>query len=148
MGRSSARLLLHTECGAPRNPGRREPQIPPSSPTQHRGCGGAFKCLHWRPEACGDFLPQALEIGRVKVMEICWRLKIMGFLVFSPSSLTPWSTWIHWQDKPDTLSTWPHSLGLYPGDFTGVKLTTGELFYCSLTAVQTYGELQVQVKNN
>lgn len=68
------------------------------------------------------------------------------FLIFSPSSPTPWSIWIHWPDKQDTLCTWPRNLGLYPGDFTGVKLTTGELFYCSLTAVQTYGGLQM--KNN
>lgn len=68
------------------------------------------------------------------------------FLIFSPSSPTPWSIWIHGPDKQDTLCTWPCNLGLYPGDFTGVKLTTGELFYCSPTAVQTYGGLQV--KNN
>lgn len=105
-----------------------------------------FPMLVLKTWSTGGVFPQVLEIERVKVMKICYSLKIIEFLMFCPSSLTPWSMWIHWHDKPDSLSTWPHNLGLYPGDFTGVKLTTGELFYCSLTAVQTYGGLQV--KNN
>lgn len=140
---SAGASLTHTHgVGEPWS----EPWIPPLPPARSADVVGISSHVCIENLKLWGFISSGVGDRKGKSNENLLKTENNKFLIFSPSSPTPWSLWIHGPDKQDTLCTWPRNLGLYPGDFTGVKLTTGELFYCSPTTVQTYGGLQV--KNN